>query len=258
MADPPNSSKRWHVSDIPQFLVGIFTLFVLGLYTWYSSQQVAESGLANSIARQALGEANKPYVMFSGLAPHLAKDINGLHKQAGLNFTNYGNTPALNPIFYMCTPVIKENSGIPPYKCDLLDPPAKVNALGPKQTTTFVGPIISEPDLEASKDERKFIYIFGYLKYDDKIDVDPYGNIKRRVTSFCQRIIQPTVIDASSTATQVQNLASSQISPLNNNFGQPGNEAQSDIANLNEPQFTAIGCQGYDYCIDDDCPELPK
>jgi hypothetical protein len=259
VVDSPNSGKRWyHVSEVLQFAVGVLTLLVLGLYTWFSSQQVTESDTANKIARQALGEANKPYVMFSSLAPHLTRDKNGMHKQAGLTFTNYGNTPALNPIFYLCTPIIKETQGNPTYKCDVSEPPSKVNALGPKQPTTFAGPIIAQSDLDASKDERKFIYVFGFFEYNDKIDVDPYGNIKRRVTSFCARIVQPTVETLNSASSQVPNLASSQVPNLANNPGQPGNGAPPDAANLLEPQFIGLGCQGYNYCIDDDCPELPK
>jgi hypothetical protein len=250
VVDSPNSGKRWyHVSEVLPFVVGVLTLLVLGIYTWYSGQQVTESDTANKIALQALGEANKPYVMFGSLAPHLTQDKNGVHKQAGLTFTNYGN---------MCKPIIKETQGSPPYKCDLLDPPAKANPVGPKQSTTFSGPIISESDLDASKDERKFIYLFGFLKYDDKIDVDPYGNIKRRVTSFCQRIVQPTVLSTNSTSNKIANSASSQVSPSNNISGQPGTEAQINAANLNEPQFVGLGCQDFNYCIDDDCPELPK
>jgi hypothetical protein len=261
VTNPLNPGKRWyHVSDVPQFLIGILTLGALALYTWYSSEQVDKSEVANNIARQALGEANKPYVMFSSLAPHLTKDLNGVHKQAGLTFTNYGNTPALNPVFYMCTPLTKETSGAPSYKCDLAEPPAKANPLGPKQTTTFSGPIISEADLEASKDERKFIYVFGFLKYDDKIDVDPYGNTKRRVTSFCQRIVQPTmtIVDNNPVAKQSPGLASSQSSPSGSSVAQPGGETQASSANLMEPQFIGFGCQGFNYCLDDDCPELPK
>jgi hypothetical protein len=215
VADSPNSNYPWYhvASGVPQFIVGLLTLGALGLYTWYSGQQVTENNTANKIALQALGEANKPYVMFSSLAPHHTHDKNGLHKQAGLTFTNYGNTPALNPVFYMCKPIIKDIQGSPPYKCDLLDPPAKANPVGPKQSTSFEGPVIAESDLDASKDERKFIYVFGFLKYEDKIDVDPYNNIKRRVTSFCQRIIQPTIVSTNPTSNQIANLASSQVSP---------------------------------------------
>jgi hypothetical protein len=155
--DIQNPGKRWYyINDAPQFIVGLLTLGALGLYTWYSSQQVTASDTANKIASQALGEVNKPYVMFSSVSPHLTLDKNGTHKQAGLTFTNFGNTPALHPVFYMCKPIIKEIAGAPPYKCELLEPPAKTNSLGPKQSTSFYGPVISDSDLDASKDERKF------------------------------------------------------------------------------------------------------
>jgi hypothetical protein len=259
VADSPSSRYRWyHVgSGVPQFIVGLLTLGAVGLYTWNSAQQVSESETANKLAKQALGEANKPYVMFSKLVPRLTKDVNGLHKQAGLTFTNYGNTPALDPLFYICKLIIQESREALTYKCDLLESPSKTNAIGPKQSTTFAGPVISDSDLEASKDEHKFIYLFGYLKYNDKIDVDSYGNVKRRVTSFCTRIIQPTIISANSTTKQIPGLASSQIAPPSNP-SQLGNEPQPNATNVIELPFTGYGCPNFDYCIDDDCPDLPK
>ena len=174
-------------SMYPQFIVGFLTLAALGIYTYYTSQQVSESDSANTIARQALGEANKPYVMFSSLWPNLSHDKNGNHIQAGVIFTNFSNSPALNTVIYMCKPIIRDNPNPPPYKCDLADPATKTNAIGPKQPISFLGPILSDTDLDATKDEKKAIYVLGYLKYEDKIDVDPYGNQKRRVTSFCAR-----------------------------------------------------------------------
>jgi hypothetical protein len=66
------------------------------------------------------------------------------------------------------------------------------------------------------------------------------------------------VRNANSSAKQIPNLATSQVPASNNNSGQPANGALPNVADLVEPQFVGLGCPNYNYCIDDDCPELPK
>lgn len=247
MDNQGDSNYRWyHVRDSPNFAVGVLTLIAVGIYAWYARQQVTDSDVANSIAKQALDEVNRPYLMFSALYPNNTSDNNGIHSRIGITWTNFGNTPALNPTFYMCKPVIKDDFNPPPYQCDLLDPPAKFQPIGPKQPTTLQGPIISAADLDATREGKKAIYMFGYLKYEDKIDVDPYGNSVRRVTSFCQQIVkQSAVLDIPA------------VSP-----DQTLSDADLARKKIIERQLSAalpyigLGCQKFDYCIDDTCPDL--
>lgn len=234
MGNEGGSNYRWyHIDQAPQFAVSLLTLIAVVIYACYARQQVEATQNANAIARAALTEANKPYVMFSSLFEPLTQDKNGIHKHVGMIWTNFGNTPALYPTWYMCTPRIRDNPNPRPYTCELLETPTKFTTIGPKQSINLQGPIVENSDLEATKDEKKAIYVFGFLKYEDKVTVDPYGNKKRRVTSFCQRIIQqnvtPTTNDTSTSAPTVQNVP-----------------------------FLGVGCQNYDYCIDDDCPALPE
>jgi len=105
----------------------------------------------------------------------------------------------------------------------------------------------------------KAIYVLGYLNYEDKIDIDPHGNQKRRVTSFCQRIVQPTFVAVNSTANQAPTSTTNPASPAI-----IGRGAQPDVSKAIESQLTAqhpffgVGCPDFNYCIDDDCPEMPK
>jgi hypothetical protein len=77
--DQPASSNEKSNLNKPSFWVAVITLIVVSGYTYFAHQQVTETQTANSIAKKALAEVNKPYVMSSGLNPNRTEDINGLH-----------------------------------------------------------------------------------------------------------------------------------------------------------------------------------
>ncbi|MGD1015936.1 MAG: hypothetical protein ABR863_05790 [Roseiarcus sp.] len=226
--------NKWNIPNWPQFIVSVATLIGVGAYTFYSSSQVSETQIANAIAKQAHAEVNKPYVMLNSLSEPITEDNNGLHKHVGINWTNFGNTPAIHGVWYMCKPIIRDNPTPFPYKCDLLETPQQFPVIGPRQTASMIGPIVSDADLEATLNEKKLIYVFGYFKYEDKIDIDALNIPKLRVTSFCQRIVQQKVYTSNEQTAQLS--------------GPP----------VSNPPFVGLGCPNFDYCIDEDCKALPE
>jgi hypothetical protein len=48
----------------------------------------------------------------------------------------------------------------------------------------------SADDLDATKDDRKNIYILGYVTYQDSVDFDAFGNPEQRETRFCQKLVK--------------------------------------------------------------------
>jgi hypothetical protein len=134
MDDQRGPNTRWyHVKDFPNFAIGVLTLIALGIYAGFTKQQVTETQNANRIAKQALAEVNRPYVMFTGIAPNITSDTRGNHTHIGLNWTNFGNTPSITNTWYMCKPIIKSDVITPNYKCDLAEPTTPLPVIGPKQ-----------------------------------------------------------------------------------------------------------------------------
>jgi hypothetical protein len=158
-------------------------------YTGFSCRQVSETQTANSIAKKALTDSNRPYVMFSGFTPSHIKDNNGVHLRIGINFTNFGNTPANYVRYHDCAPIIRDDIVPPVIKCNTGDPDSGESVIGPKQGATIVGSKIEDADMAATID----VYILGYITYQDSIDVDEHGFPEQRETRFCQRIIQQKI-----------------------------------------------------------------
>jgi hypothetical protein len=126
----------------PTFWVGILTLLVVSAYTFFARQQVTETQTANTIAKKALAEANKPYVMFSGLFPNHTTDTNGDHLRIGFALTNFGNTPASFVRFTNCDPIIMQGGAAPNLHCLASEKTSDPAEIGPKQTANYSGPII--------------------------------------------------------------------------------------------------------------------
>jgi hypothetical protein len=187
---PPTVTHEKSVWKNPIFWINLLTLFAVFTYTGFSWRQVSETQTANLIAKKALSEANKPYLMFTGFTPNRIKDNNGIHLRMGINWTNFGNTPANYVRYHDCAPIIRDDSAPPVIKCNPTDPDAGESVVGPKQGATIIGPKIEDADLAATIDEKKAIYILGYVTYQDNIDVDQHGFPEQRETRFCQRIIQ--------------------------------------------------------------------
>jgi hypothetical protein len=196
--DPPPPSDETKGGDQksefkkPSFWVTVATLLVIGGYTYFAHQQVTETQTANTIAKKALTEANKPYVMYTGIAPNFTTDANGEHFRVGFTVTNLGNTPANFLRYTNCDPIILNSVAVPNIHCNASEKSSDPMVLGPKQATTWAGSIILPADLEATRDDKKNIYIFGYVTYEDSIDSDAYGNPEQRETRFCQKISQIT------------------------------------------------------------------
>jgi hypothetical protein len=148
---------------------------VVCAYTVYACKQVDETRTANSLAKRALIEANKSFVMFNGINYNQNKDINGMHKRIGINIINSGNSPSIPNTLYLCKPIIRNDENQPVYRCELSDPPASLSAIGPKQIVSTIGPVVSDADLAATRDAKNSIYIFGYINYSDNISVDEMG-----------------------------------------------------------------------------------
>jgi hypothetical protein len=186
-SSPDEDGPKHHASRIkdPMFWVSVITLLAY--------RQVSETQTANSIAKKALAEANKPYVMYSALYPNHTTDTNGIHLRVGFTLANFGNTPASYLRFTLCDPIIMLGAAPPNLRCTVSEKISDEMVLGPKQGVNFSGPIIDKDDLEATKDEKKTIYILGYVTYQDSIDVDIHGFPEQRVTRFCQKIVQAQV-----------------------------------------------------------------
>jgi hypothetical protein len=197
---PPSNSNHGHatkhITSIkdPMFWVTLATLIVVSVYTLFACKQVQETQTANSIAKKALTEANKPYVMFTSLVPNYTMDNAGRHFRIGIQWTNLGNTPATFVRAFNCDPIIREDIVEPEFHCKISEnkeqTPASV--LGPKQPLSVIGSIIKESDFDDTRTEKKAIYVFGYVTYQDAIDVDDFGNPEQRETRFCNRIAEPT------------------------------------------------------------------
>jgi hypothetical protein len=130
----PAKKETTSIKD-PMFWIGLLTLIVVGVYTYIASQQVVETQNANAIAKKALAEANKPYVMFSALNPNFTTDVNGIHLRVGFTLVNFGNTPASYLRFTNCDPIILNPGVVPNIECKISEKPSDEMVLGPKQLT---------------------------------------------------------------------------------------------------------------------------
>jgi hypothetical protein len=204
---------------------------------------------ANSIAKRALAEVNKPYVMFSALNPNHTHDANGQHLRVGFTFTNFGNTPASYLRYNNCDPIIVDFGVTPILKCNLSEKGSDEINVGPKQPINFSGSIIKEADLEDTRIDKKSIYIMGYVTYQDSIDVDPYGNPEQRETRICQKIQIPTI-----KTIQVPRVGAT-AAPSD----MTGTTPASDIPDPQIPATVApiigLGCPGFS-CIDSSCQPM--
>jgi hypothetical protein len=238
MSDQGDAHKRWYQpKDIPNFAVGILTLVAIVVYACFTKQQVTETQNANNIAKTALTEANKAFVGFDQFNSNsFTSDVNGLHRHVGFIWRNFGNTPALSPTIYPCKPIIEDNQAPPPYKCDLDSPPVAGGAIGAKQPLIMDGPIVADNDLSATQDGKKAVYIIAYISYTDSVSFDQYGNSITRFTGHCVRVIQTKyTINPSA--------------PSNMTIP-PAMEAQAPLVGKD--------CAGFKYCVDKQCPEMPK
>jgi hypothetical protein len=240
---PPDddAAPREEKSDFkrPTFYVNVLTLIVVAVYTCFACSQVRETQTANSIAKKALTEANKPYVMFSALNPNHTMDTNGDHFRVGFTFTNWGNTPANYLRFTNCDPIVVSGGVNPELRCNASEKASDALDLGPKQPISFTGSIIKESDLEDTRADKKNIYILGYVTYSDSIDVNAFGNPEQRETRICQKI-------QSATLRRVQ-------PPTEPN----SSETTSSVHQTTQPPVTVaplvgLGCGGFS-CMDTAC-----
>ncbi|MFZ0494941.1 MAG: hypothetical protein WBD78_05845 [Methylocella sp.] len=186
-AEEPKKKRNW-VQDPGMFLISVATVIIVGVYTFYARQQVIETQTANAIAKKALTEASRPYVMMENIFGSNSKDANGIHPHVGFKVTNFGNTPATYVKFTNCDPIIRNDNAVPNFKCNVSEQPTSEWVLGPKQSVYYVGSVFAQSDIDLTKDAEKFIYILGYVTYQDDIDVDYSGVPEQRITRFCQRI----------------------------------------------------------------------
>jgi hypothetical protein len=168
--DGPEGGKETNEFKKPSFWISVIALLIVGTYTYFAHQQVSETQTANSIAKKALTEANKPYVMFSAFNPNHTIDTNGEHFRVGFTFTNWGNTPANYLRYTNCDPIIVNGGVNPELRCNVAEKASDEFNLGPKQGLSFAGSIIKESDLEDTRVDKKNIYIMAYVTYSDSID----------------------------------------------------------------------------------------
>ena len=225
------------------------SLIVIAIYTCFAWSQVTETQTANSIAKKALTEANKPYVMFTSLVPNYTSDAAGRHFRVGITWTNLGNTPASYVRINNCDPIIREDTAEPQLHCNVSESKDQIpeNVIGPKQQLTVIGPILKESDFDDTQTEKKAIYILGYATYQDAIDVDQFGNPEQRETRFCQRIVKPTI----------EAITTSALPTLQN--APPATPPAVQV--LNPPKgapitaMVLLGCRRFT-CIDKECGPL--
>lgn len=161
-------------------------------YTYYAREQVNKSQAANEIAKIALAEANKPYVLTNGFVPQrIADHKNVLAARIGVQWTNFGNTPAYSALPTICDPIARHDMNVPNFTRHVSESVMSQFVIEPKQTVTKIGPVIDDKDLLGTQDDSTAIYIFGKLDYTDGVEIDESGNRKSRVTWFCSRIVLP-------------------------------------------------------------------
>ena len=219
----------------PSFWVGILTLVALTVYTAFTHQQVTETRKANLIAKKALTEVNKPYVLAASISPNFTRDNNGSHLRIGWTLSNLGNTPANHIRYTNCDPIIRD-SATKIIKCNVTEEKSVDLILGPKQTTQVAGSIIEPAILKKTTDGRAFIYILGFVTYEDEVDVDADGKPEERVTRFCSQVEQAEPIAALPSGTVNATVTQD-----------PAGTQQLIIAGLGCPSFT---------CIDAACEKL--
>jgi hypothetical protein len=242
---PPQSEKaEMEKSDLkkPSFWVAVITLVVISGYTYFAHQQVTETQTANGIAKKALAEANKPYVMYSTIYPNHTSDKNGTHLRIGFSLVNFGNTPASYLRFTNCDPIIVDGGVAPNLKCTVSEKPSDEFVLGPKQQVNYTGSIIKESDLDATREDKKNIYVLGYVTYQDSIDLDPYGNPEQRETRFCQKIAQTSLETVTIPVPPAASAQSQAPQPP------PALQLPAGIAPI-----AAFGCPAFT-CTDSGCP----
>ena len=240
-SDQSTCSKKQSDFRKPTFWVNVVTLIVIAVYTCFACNQVQQTQTANSIAKKALTEVNKPYVMFTGLVPNYTSDNAGQHFRIGAAWTNLGNTPAQYIRAWNCDPIIRDDIVPPVFTCHISESEQPYSVLGPKQGLGTIGPVIKESDFEATADEKKAIYIFGYVEYQDSIDTDAVGNPEQRTTRFCQRVIQPKAMVVSPSLTNPSS------PPTTTVIDPPPGAPITAIG--------ALGCNGF-ICMDDTCKAL--
>src|ERR1700730_6912920 len=192
-AEEPKTKRNW-VQDPAMFLVGVATVIVVGVYTLYARQQVIETQAANHIARQALTEANKPYVSFITfyITRMRASESAPFKWRIGPTWTNFGNSPASHVKNFLCDPIVRDNAAIPNFECHISESEQPETAIGPKQSVNIIGVTIDDDVISATVNGKKFLYIFGNITYSDSINIT--GEAKPRLTWFCQRVIKATPV----------------------------------------------------------------
>jgi hypothetical protein len=147
------------------------------IYTYYAREQVNKSQVANEIAKRALAEANKPYVLMNGFVPQrIADRKNVLAARIGIQWMNFGNTPAYSAMPTVCDPIIRHDMNVPNFTCHVSESVISQFVIGPKQTVTVSGPVIDDNDLLGTRDDSTAVYIFGKLDYTDGVEIDEFGN----------------------------------------------------------------------------------
>jgi hypothetical protein len=190
--DAKASPHRPHWTQYGIFWATLAAFLGVCAYTYYAREQVSKSQTANAIAKQAFAEANRPYVLVSGFPPtRVTSGKNTLAARIGVQWTNYGNTPAYAVVPTFCDPIVRHDLVTPNFTCHVSDSVVPQFVIGPKQATNIVGPVIADADLLGTRDESTAVYLFGKTDYVDGVDVDEFGRQISRVTWFCSRIVLP-------------------------------------------------------------------
>ena len=243
-ADKPTTTHEKSDLKRPSFWLSLFTLVVVGAYLFLAYYQIQQTQTANAIAKKALSEANRPYVMFNAINPNHSVDTRGEHLRVGFSFTNWGNSPAHYLRYVDCDPVVV-NSGVEPeLRCNMSEKASAESDLGPKQAVSFAGSIINEADLKETRDDKKSIYIMGYVTYQDSIDTNAYGNPEQRETRICQKIQVPTL--------RAIQMATSEVTAALDSTS-----SVQQTVHLPAPMAPIVGqgCAGFS-CMDGACPKM--
>lgn len=185
-----SSRRNWPPKDPPMFWITFVTFVAVAAYTILTGVQLRD-------ARHTYIAQNRPYLSFTGFTPIPTVDKDGTVRvvDLGPQFSNFGNTPAVNTVVRICQPLVRDTVASPNLTCVEQDRPDPGIVFGPRQQHTAKGAPVTVGDLEGTASGTKFIYAFGEIDYDDII-----GGEGHYRTRFCNEIIlnRPHLSGASS------------------------------------------------------------
>jgi len=187
--------QKPHWTQYGMFYATVAAFLGVCVYTGFTREQVSQSEAANRIAKQALAEANRPYVLWNGQLTlgFFGEKGDQPTPHVGIQWINYGNTPAYDALTTMCDPVIRTERDEPNFTCVVSEKQMFKTVVGPKQVLNLVGKPLKEEDLLNTRDGSKHIFLLGKIEYRDDVSLDDNDLPKSRITWFCTSVISANI-----------------------------------------------------------------